>query len=372
MLKERKSIFLFVLLITFSLILSGCNSNGNGTEDKTTKTDDSPKTTTVTDMAGREVTVPTNIEKVYSVNSIGSIFVYTIKPDSLAGWNSELGSEKQYIKEKYQNLPVLGTYKGPNSINIEELLTTNPDIIINMGDVDPKYIEESDELQELTGIPVIMVDGSLDKQDEAYKLLGELLGEKERGKTLAQYSNEVLDGIKEKAQSIPEDEKTRVYYAAGAKGLETSPLGSINTEVLDLVGGLNAAYTGIDKNLRRIDVSLEQVIDWNPEVIIISTDSSDQHSVYNMMLSDGSWSHIDAVKNQQVYEIPYAPYDWFNRPPSVMRLMGMKWLGNLLYPEVYQLDIVADAKEFFQLFFDYELTDEEVNKLLERSVGQDE
>lgn len=371
MLKGRKSIFLLFLLLTFSLILSGCNSNG-GNEDKTIETDDSPKTTTVTDMAGREVTVPTNVEKVYSVNSIGSIFVYTIKPDSLAGWNSELGSEKQYIKEDYQNLPVLGTYKGPNSINIEELLTTSPDIIINMGDVNPKYIEESDELQNHTGIPVIMIDGSLDNQDEAYKLLGELLGEKERGETLAEYSNEVLSGIKEKAALIPEGEKTTVYYAAGTKGLETSPLGSINTEVLDLVGGLNAAYTGIDKNLRRIDVSLEQVIDWNPEVIIISTDSSDQHSVYNMILTNNSWSHIEAVKNQQVYEIPYAPYDWFNRPPSVMRLMGMKWLGNLLYPEVYQLDITEDAKEFFQLFFDYELTDEEGNALFKRSVAQDE
>lgn len=371
MIKGRKSILFFIFFITLSLLLSGCNSSG-GNEDKTTKTNDSPKTTTVTDMAGREVTIPANIEKAYSVNSIGSIFLYTIKPDSLAGWNSELGTEKQYIKEEYQNLPVLGTYKGPNSINIEELLKTNPDIIINMGDVNPKYIEESDELQELTGIPVIMVDGSLDKQDETYKLLGELLGEKERGERLADYSNKVLDDIKEKAKKISEEEKIRVYYAAGAKGLETSPLGSINTEVLDSVGGLNAAYTGIDKNLRRIDVSLEQVIDWNPEVIIISTDSSENHSVYNTMLNEGSWSHIDAVKNNQVYEIPYAPYDWFNRPPSVMRLMGMKWLGNLLYPENYPINIKEDAKEFFHLFFDYELTDSQVNEMLERSVAQDE
>lgn len=365
---RKKFTFLLLLFMSFLLILSGCNSSSENNGDKSQEGNKAANTMTITDMAGREVTVPKQIKKIYSVNSIGTIFLYTLKPDALAGWNSELGSEKQFIKEEYHSLPVLGTYKGPNSINIEELLKTDPDIIINMGDVNEKYISEADELQQLTGIPVIMIDGSLDKQAEAYKLLGKLLNAEKRADTLAKYSNDALEEIKEKAAAITEENKISVYYAAGPKGLETSPLGSINTEVLDLVGGLNAANTGIDKNLRRIDVTLEQVIDWNPEMIIIATDSSENHSVYHTILNESAWRHIDAVKNKHVYEIPYGPYDWFNRPPSVLRLMGMKWLGNLLYPDIYETNINDEAKEFFQLFFDYPLTDDELTQLLERSV----
>lgn len=368
--KRKKILALLILFVMSALLLfSGCSGKQEDADEKADGKNEAGGTVTVTDMAGREVEVPEKIEKVYSVNSIGTIFLYTLKPCVLAGWNSELGTEKQYIKEEFHSLPVLGTYKGPNSINMEELLATAPDLIINMGDISDKYISESDELQELTGIPVVMIDGSLDKQAEAYKLLGKLLDAEKRAERLAEYSQDVLEEIKEKAAAIPEEKKVTVYYAAGAKGLETSPRGSINTEVLDLVGGLNVADTGIDKNMRRIDVTLEQVINWNPQVIMIATDGSENHSVYETILNENAWSHIDAVKNRQVYEIPYGPLDWFNRPPSVLRLMGMKWLGNLLYPDVYQLDINEEAKEFFQLFFDHSLTDKEINQLLERSVA---
>jgi len=180
-----------------------------------------------------------------------------------------------------------------------------------------------------------MVDGGLTGQDEAYQFLGNILGVEDRASKLADYSKLVVDGIEEKAKQIPDAEKRSVYYAAGLSGLETVPMGSINTEVLDFVGGINIADPGVEKDLRRMEVSLEQIIGWNPELIIISPDSSDNHEIYETILNDTAWSNIDAVQNKEVYEIPAIPYDWFNRPPSVMRLMGLQWLGDLLYPDVY-------------------------------------
>jgi iron complex transport system substrate-binding protein len=349
------------------MVLSGCNLKGETSASEKKVAEEKA----ITDMAGRQVTIPSDIEKVYSLNSIGTIFLYTIDPERLAGWNSELGSEKQFIKEKYYDLPVLGTYKGPNSINIEQLLKTKPDIIVNMGDINEEYIKESDELQKTTGIPVIMVDGSLDRQSDAYTFLGDLLNKEDRGKELADYSKKVLNSVREKSKLIPDNERIQVYYAAGSQGLETSPKGSINTEVLEWVGGINAA-SGVDQNMRKMEVSLEQVITWNPEMIIISPDSADKHELYELIQTDESWSHIKAVQTKNVYEIPYGPYDWFNRPPSVLRLMGMVWLGNLLYPDVYQTDVEQEVRDFYKLFFDRQLSDEEIAKLLERSVAVDE
>lgn len=368
---KKAMIILLAFVMVFGIV--GCSSNQTATEgtENSTATNNQENTEsttrTITDMAGRTVTIPTEIDSIYSTNSIGTIFLYTLAPDKIAGWNYDLGSDKQYIKEEYYNLPVLGRWKGPDSVNIEEILKVEPDIIINMGDVNEKYAAESDEIQELFGIPVVMVDGGLTQQDEAYQFLGDILGVEDRAAVLADYSKNVVEGIAEKAQQIPDAEKINVYYAAGLNGLETVPMGSINTEVLDFVGGKNIADPGVEKDLRRMEVSLEQVIGWNPEVIIISPDDNN-HEVYNAILNDKAWSDIDAAKNKEVYEIPAVPYDWFNRPPSVMRLMGLQWLGDLLYPDVYQIDLEAKTKEFFSLFFDYEITDDEISQLLETSV----
>jgi len=321
-------------------------------------------------MAGRTVKIPTELNKIYATSSIGTLFVYTLAPEKIAGWNTQLGSDKQYIKPEYYDLPVLGRWKGTDSTNIEEILKVNPDIIINMGDINEQYITESDEIAGLLNIPVIMVDGSLTKQAESYEFMGSILGKEERAKELANYSRDVIKDIKDKSQLIQDDQKVEVYYGAGLTGLETMPKASINTEVLDLVAGINIADSGTDKDLRRMEISLEQLIDWNPELIILSSNSSNNPELYSNILDDTSWANIDAVKNKEVYEIPYGPYDWFSQPPTLLRIMGLQWLGDLLYPEVYQIDIEQETKQFFSLFFDYQMTDEEINQLLKNSINR--
>ena len=61
------------------------------------------------------------------------------------------------------------------------------------------------------------------------------------------------------------------------------------------------------------------------------------------------------------------PYNWIDRPPSVIKVLGAKWLGNLVYPEYFDYDIVAEAKEFFRLFYGWELKDEQLNNILAAS-----
>lgn len=357
---KRYLMFIIIILTFVITFLAGCTALEEGTEEA--------EEYTITDMAGREVVIPENIESVYSSSPIGTISLYTLAPDKLAGWSTSLWpSEKQYIKEEYHDLPVLGIWRGSDSTgNIEEILKANPDIIINKGDVDSAHIEISNKIEEQLKIPVVMIDGSLDKIDEAYKFLGEILDEKERAEELAAYSSDVLSGIKEFEENLPQEKRKRVFYAAGPQGLETSPEGSINTEVLDYVGGENVVVTSND--IRRMDVNLEQVIVWDPEIIIISANGGgDDDGAYERIRSQEGWKNISAVKNDLVFEIPRAPFDWFNRPPSVTRLIGLQWLANLIYPEEYDIDIEAEVKDYMEKFFFYELSDEEVNDILKKS-----
>ncbi len=358
---RKISVVLLLLIMVTSLI--GCSSG-----EEQSLNDQQPIERTITDMAGRTVTIPAEINKVYATHSIGTLFVYTLAPDKLVGWNYELvDSEKQYIDEKYYELPVLGRWKGTNSSNLEEILKVEPDIIINMGDLDEGYITESNDIENMLNIPVIMVDGSIANQADSYEFLGEVLGVEDRAQKLADYSRNVFNNITNKAESIKDDEKIAVYYAAGLNGLETIPAGSINTEVLDLVGGINIADPGLDKDLKRLEVSMEQLLLWDPELIILSSNSSHNDGLYQDILNNKSWDNISAVNNKNVYEIPYGPYDWFSQPPTILRTMGLQWLGNLLYPDVYNIDLEKETKDFFNLFFDYQLNDEEMSNLFKNT-----
>ena len=77
---------------------------------------------------------------------------------------------------------------------------------------------------------------------------------------------------------------------------------------------------------------------------------------------------LTAVQQGRYYEIPGLPYDWMSSPPSVNRVLGIWWLGNLLYPELYDYDMVQVAQEYYRLFWHYDLTAEEAERMLSRST----
>lgn len=350
----KKKIFLLIAVI---ILITGCTQKTGKIESGSRK---------VVDMAGREVEIPENIDKIYATGSIGSILLHTLAPEKICGWNNNITeNELKYLGDSYKEMPVLGTWKGPKlNGNIEEFLMVKPDLIINIGDVSEAYISDSEEIENKTGIPVLMVDGSIKKTAEAYSFLGEVLKKEERAEKLSEYFKNTLNDVMEVVEDLPEEEKIRVYYAEGSKGLETELQGSINSELLDIAGAVNIAKNTGKTSSQRIQVSLEQIILENPDVIIISTDGDKNHQVYNEITSGGSWSDIKAVQEGKVYEIPCIPYDWINRPPSVNRIIGVKWLVNLLYPEKYEINIMQEVKDFFELYYSYDITDQEIEEIL--------
>ena len=326
-------------------------------------------TRTVVDMAGREVEIPQEVETVFATGLMGTIILNTLAPEMISGLNSAMSeTEIKYFSDANKDLPVLGGWRGPSySGNIEEFLMVSPDVIINMGDVLEAYISDAQEIESQTGIPVLMVDGSIQNTDKAYAFLGQVLGREERAGELADYFREKMDEVMAFTDKLDEEEKVRVYYAIGPKGLETELSGSINSEIIEVAGGVNIASSNWDPSGRRINVSLEQVILENPDAIIISLDGDSSHQVYNEIMSSPGWKDIKAVQEGRVYEIPDVPYDWINRPPSVNRVIGIQWMASILYPELYHVDINQEIKDFFKLYYSYQMTDEEIEDILSHS-----
>jgi iron complex transport system substrate-binding protein len=111
------------------------------------------------------------------------------------------------------------------------------------------------------------------------------------------------------------------------------------------------------------DVSLEQVLKWDPEVII-SWDVDTRGGAFDDIRTNKNWAPIQAVKNDRVYAMPNEPWAWCDRPPGVNRLIGIHWVANLLYPQYYDVDMVEVTREFYEVMWRLEINDAQARLLL--------
>jgi iron complex transport system substrate-binding protein len=212
-------------------------------------------------------------------------------------------------------------------------------------------------VQEQTKIPYLLLDGRLEQTPETYRLLGDLLDAKDRAEQLATYAEETLSGLRRRIASIPDSERPRVYYGRGINGLESGLAGSVNMEVLERVGAINVAATAGAGSLSKI--SIEQVLAWNPDVILVL-----DPAFYTSVRTDPLWSSVKAVRDNRIYMAPNLPYGWFDAPPGVNRLIGVRWLMSILYPKQFPEDLRTTTRGFYRLFYQVNLTDAQLDTLL--------
>ncbi len=321
----------------------------------------------ITDMAGRTVTVPSEIQSVFSTGPATAIFLYMIAPDKLLGWNYELNDlEKAYIPEKYHTLPNFGM---GDAVNYEAVIAANPTIAVTCGTINDALISDCDSLSESLGIPVIAVDGDLANSPEAFRFMGQLLGEEEQGEALAAYAKKTFQDAAALAQ-IPEEDRVRVYFGNGEDSLETAPRGSSHAQLLDAVNAVNVADLELGDG-SRVQISQEQLLAWDPDLIVVNGEPKADvsgNAAAQKILADPVYASLKAVQEGKVYGTPNAPFSWVDRPNGPNRLIGMRWFSALIYPEYVQCDLETEIREFFQLFYHVDLTEEQYENLLSGTV----
>ncbi|SDF13431.1 ABC transporter substrate-binding protein [Sporomusa acidovorans] len=355
------------ILVIILVILTGCGQQSNRETGSAVAANGGR---VITDMAGRKVVVPQNIKKVYPMSPLEAVLLYTIDPDLLAGWGYHMGADQSdYILPAYRNLPVLGWINRGSTGNLEEVIKMKPDIILMADEINQANKNFADELEQLTKIPVVVLDKQMTNMAQSYEAAGTVLKREARAAELAAYCQETLGMVAEKKPLATQRKPVSVYYAEGRGGLETEPRGSWHAEIIEYVGGVNVADPGLPSSgaVGRSPVSLEQVIAWNPEVILIGYFRDGESSSYPSIMGDSAWQHIKAVQDKRVYEIPTGPFNWFDRPPAVSRLIGIRWVANLLYPDIYPFDFRAEVKRFYALFYHYQLSEKELDELAARA-----
>lgn len=369
----KKGLALFLAAVLLLGALAGCGAQNTGpdqsgagslsTEQGSGSHGGAPASgqREITDMAGRTMTVPAEIDTVFSTGSVAAIYLYTLVPDKLLGWNYELNDvEKSVILEQYHDLPNFG--QG-DAINYEAVIAAGPTIALNVTSINEGSIDASDALAEQLGVPVVMVSSELLDAPEVYRFLGDLFGAEEQAEALAAYAEETFEAIS--GLNVPEEEKVRIYYGNGEDSLETAPAGSAHGQIIDLVNAVNVAELELGDG-SRVQISAEQLLAWDPDVIIVNGEPKADltgSAAARAILEDPTYETLKAVQNGAVYGTPNAPFSWVDRPPGPNRIVGMRWLSGLIYPEYLDFDVDEAVKEFFQLFYHVELTDEQLTQL---------
>ena len=334
--------------------------------EKTSEAADAAGEREITDMAGRTVVVLDEIETVFSSSTVTAIFMYTLAPDKLLGWNYELNElEKSIILEEYHDLPNFGM---GDSINYEAVIAADPTIAVNVGTINDKMISDCDKLSKSLGVPVVAVDGDLSASAEAYRFMGELLGEEEQAEKLASYAEKTFADIEK--MEVPEDKKVRIYYGNGEDSLETAPAGSAHGQIIDMVNAVNVADLEMGEG-SRVQISAEQLLAWDPDVIVVNGEpkaDTSGASAAEAILANPDYASLKAVQDQQVYGTPNTPFSWMDRPMGPNRIVGIRWLSGLIYPEYLNYNVDEEVKEFFDLFYHVQLTDEKLENIYSGTV----
>ena len=322
---------------------------------------------TFTDSLGREFTFEEPIETVAASGLLSQLVIYSLAPDTLVGWSNEWseGAEK-YIPEKYNSLPLIGQLYGSNTeMNPEQLMIADPDVVIDIGDSKDGIAEDLDALGEQTGIPFIHIDANMETMPECYTMLGELLGMEEEAAEYADFCDSIYTRTLDIMEEVG-DEKVSVLYLTGDTGTNVVAKGSYHAEIIDLIADNLAVVESPSSKGTGNETDMEQLMLWDPEVIFFSPDSG----VYDTVADDPLWSGLQAIQSGRYYEVPIGPHNWMGFPPSIQRYLGMMWMTKILYPEQADFDIQADVTRYYEMFYHYDLTDEDYSQLVANSLGK--
>ena len=371
------------MLLVFTLCISLCACGAAPAETPTASAADSsapteapaaaeevpvaPATISFTDDCGRVVELPAEITRIAPSGTVANMFLAAAAPEYMVSISDNYSEEQcAYLGAELSALPVTGSlYGGKGDANLEAILAAAPQLIIDMGDKRGDTADSLDALQAQIGVPCVFIAADLPNMADAFRTLGALLADKAgRCAELAGYVEETVSLAEETAAKIPESERVRVMYTTGTDGLGTNARGSTQAQVIELIGGVNAIETAevVHKSGGNI-INMEQLYLFDPDVIIFT-----QGSIYDTVASETAWQKLAAVSDGRYYEVPSVPYNWLSLPPSMNMILGIRWLGNLLYPDYYDFDMVAETQRAYRTLWDYDMSAAEAEALLSRST----
>lgn len=325
--------------------LAACRSTSSS--DDATGSD----TQTVTDMGGTQVEVPTSITQYadgwYAHNEVT---IMLTKAEGLVA--THCGPDR--FPWMYRVCPAMSnaTVSFGDDFNFEDVSNLNPQVIFDSSD---NLRGKAGEV----GIPLVnCLFHTYEEMKQSITLTARVYGGDAPG--IAETYNAELDrvvaAVTEKTDALTDDQRPTVIHGPSVYQLKLDGTGTIIDTWINAAGGKNA----VTQETHGADTAfdMEQIITWNPDVIITGTLGEDEK-----ILSDPTWAGVKAVQDGQVHVNPKGVFGWDRY--GVEELLQVQWAANLLHPDLFaDLAIEDKVKDFYSTYLDYQLTDDEVALIL--------
>ncbi len=340
---RRLNVVVVIVVFIGLMVLSGCAVSQ---KEKTIGR-------SIVDMAGTSVALPEKVNRVAATGAVNQIVLMLGGADKIVATATNV-QENELFAKVYPHIkeipaPFGVMDAGRSEVNVETLVATKPDVVF----------ANNDKIRAM-GIPT--VETSLKNPEEIKQtimVIGKVLGpeEEKRAIQFCTYYDDNMKKVSERTKTIAANKKVKVYYANN-KPTNTDGMNSIANSWIEMAGGINVAgeagVDGVGKN-----VSGEDLVRWNPDVIIVSNSS-----VKNAILQNDQWGNINAVKNKRIYVNPKGVYLWSVR--SAEGALQFLWAGKMIQPEWFaDLDLKEQVRNFYKMYYFYDINDAEIDKILD-------
>jgi iron complex transport system substrate-binding protein len=343
-----KGTILSVCVAMLMSAMSGCKSSA------TAPVSSQSGTQVITDMANRKNTVPTDITKISVVHPIPCQMVWRLAPDKLVSVDKQFDDRLEFMSSDEQTrlkaLPITGEFHS--GLSAEQILAANPQLVISLTkDTDIETEQRS------FNVPVVAASkDTLHDLADSWRFVGKVVGNEKEGNELGDYWDSTMKMVTDQTDKIADKDKLKVYYAQSPISNTVGPK-TIMASIISLAGGVSYMEANppkaSDATNESIAISMEEILKWNPDVII-TKDAKGRDEI----LSSAAWKDVTAVKNKRVYAS--TKYEMLDRTQS---LMGLLWTAKTLYPDKVTFDLNKEVRTFYsKVYLDNNVTDDQISK----------
>lgn len=319
----------------------------------------------VLDSEGKEVVIPAKVERVApSIGAFAQVTEMLSRGKIAAASTAQISEDFKAVFTDYAK----SNPDNRDSSSVEDLIAADVQVVYGPA---AAYSEEQLEQLAQAGIAYVNISslsGSEDMMD-SYRLIGEILGEEERAEAFCSYWQGSIDDCQERTAQLQEEDRARVLRLSVSGGAYSTVNNTdIFTSIAEEAGAVNVAAEyqpeggkgapGGGRN-SGLSVDAEQIIAWNPDVIISMNKAGAEE-----ILADPALAGVKAVKEGKVYNTPQGLYLWGVR--SGENAMMTPWLGTILYPELFEdVDMEQVVMDFYKDWYQTEIDAETASEILE-------
>jgi iron complex transport system substrate-binding protein len=306
----RVVVFYLVLAVMLGL-LAGC---------KVPAEEATPSPIEVTDQLGRLVKLEKIPQRIISLAPSNTKILFAL------GLGDRVVAVTDYCNYPPEALekPSIGGFSTPN---IEEVIALSPDLILATSIHEKRIIPALEE----RGMTVFALNPkTLDEVLESITLVGEITGKDEEASQLVTEMQNRIKAVTDKTDNLTEAQRPRVFYVTWHDPLMTAGSGTIHDELIVKAGGINIARDLVDY----ADISLEAVIQANPEVIIAGVGmGSGEDLPFEFAKTEPTLRNVDARINHRVYSLSIG---LFHPAPGIVD--ALEKLAEFIHPELFKKD----------------------------------